>query len=65
MTEDITFTGTITISGNSNVTIKSVTGAKFISDRSFVSTYGGLFYIDSGEVTFSGVQFVSGSAIDR
>ena len=60
---DITFTGSITISGQTNVSIGSSTGAVLTSDQSFTASYGGMFHVDSGsDVTFTGLGFVSGSA---
>ena len=55
---DITFTAAITISSMTNVKISSSIGAVLKSDRSF----GGMFYISSAsDVTFTGLQFASGS----
>ena len=62
MTGDIIFTGTITVSGKSNVRITSTTGARLISDGSWAYS-GGLFFIEnSSSVTFSGLQFMGGNA---
>ena len=60
---NITFTSVITISGKTNVTIRSSVGAMLSSDRSFVNVYGGMFSIeDASKVAFAGLGFVSGSA---
>ena len=60
---DITFTGALTISGQTNVHIYSDTGAVLTSNRGFTADSGGMINIGSGsDVTFTGVGFVSGSA---
>lgn len=70
---DITFTGVITISGVTNLAIRSsgtsgdgTSGSEvmtFSSDRSFSSDEGGMFHIANGSsVAFAGLHFASGSA---
>ena len=62
---NITFSGVITISGKTNVKISSTrsTGAVMSSDRSFTNDYGGMFQIEGvSDVTFTGLNFTSGSA---
>ena len=60
---NITFTGVITISGETRVKISSSTGAVLSSARTFSNSYGGMFNIASGsDVTFTGLGFASGSA---
>ena len=60
---NITFTAPITISAKSNIKIYSESRAALTSDRSYSPGYGGLFAIRRGsDVTFTGVDFVSGSS---
>ena len=63
---DITFTSVITISGVTDATVSSSTGAVLTSNRGFSASHGGMFYIESGsDVTFTGLGFASGSASIR
>ena len=64
MPTSVTQTEQITIDGDSGVQVKAEDSSVVLtSDLSFSATTGGLFYVTNyANVTFTGLQFESGSA---